>query len=183
MTWKNIPISNAKVTKVWVTQQKKGIANHWAVILEINNGIYYVNTQKEKGESLYLNYFYSLRAAVEASRRNEFRTTEVRLFFYGSCYKYWDMVYKKINSMKNENHFIIFQDCQNYARDIVSNITGKTVGFFPIENGPVYNNTIFTFDEVDDSINELSATGRLLLIILGVLGFFVIKGISSIFLG
>ena len=50
MVFRNIPEpKNAKITYTWVTIRKMFpfFVNHWAVILEIDNGKYYINTQKE----------------------------------------------------------------------------------------------------------------------------------------
>ena len=47
MVFRNIPEpKNAKIAYIWATIRKMFpcLVNHWAVILEIDNGKYYVNT-------------------------------------------------------------------------------------------------------------------------------------------
>ena len=46
MVFRNIPEPrNARITYVYIAIRKIAVVNHWAVILEIDNGKYYVNTQ------------------------------------------------------------------------------------------------------------------------------------------
>ena len=45
-----------------------------------------------------------------------------------------------------------FNDCQNYAREIVKILTGMTVGWWPIENGPEFGKR--TVDDLDEIANK-----------------------------
>ena len=81
--------------------------------------------------------------------------------------------------------FFFFNDCQNYCRRIVKLLTGKTVGWWPIENGPVYNNKFPTNDQFANQINNNidNPVGKVLV---GTLlftnpAFWLSKGIFSLF--
>ena len=55
MVFRNIPNpKNARITYVWVALRKHAVYNHWAMILEIDDGKYYVNTQKNSGKNIYI---------------------------------------------------------------------------------------------------------------------------------
>ena len=60
----------------------------------------------------------------------------VRLSCYGSCcrnYINW------VESFYGKHTYILgFYDCQNFAREVVKDLTGKTVGIWPIEDGPTF---------------------------------------------
>lgn len=196
MTFRNIPEpKNARITYVWIAIRKTGVINHWAVILEIDNGKYYVNTQKESkinsynGYNIYLDYFYSLKSASEATFKNGNYKSAIFLSKYGKDlkdYDYisWEELYKKLPM--SEQYTLFFEDCQNYCRKIVNIVTKgkKTVGWWPIEDGPVYNNTFPTNDQMANEINKIdNVAGR---VVVGTLVFanpayWLAKGIFSIF--
>lgn len=45
-----------------------------------------------------------------------------------------------------------FNDCHNYAIEIVKILIGKTVGWWPIENGPEFGKRII--DDLDQIANQ-----------------------------
>ena len=108
------------------------LPNHWSVILELDNGKY-VCTQLDTTGKIDLRVRNSLR---EASMETWGRDFLVRLSKYGSCkYNY----NKFLDSLKGGHWYIILvNDCQNFARNVIRELTGKYVGVFPIEDGPTF---------------------------------------------
>ena len=110
------------------------LPNHWSVILELSNDKY-VCVQLDTTGKIDLRVRNTLR---QASLLTWGRGCLVRLSRYGSCrYNYNQF----LDSLKG-GHWYIFlvNDCQNFAREVVKELTGKYVGVFPIEDGPEFGN-------------------------------------------
>lgn len=119
---------------VWIALKKIAFANHWAVIYELSNGKYgIVQFDTTGGIGLSDNY----NTLEEASMKTWGGLGKrVRLSCYGSCcrnYINWvESFYGK------HTYFLGFHDCQNFAREVVEDLTDKTVGVWPIEDGPTF---------------------------------------------
>lgn len=133
-------VDNVKIEYVWI-----GIktllpwylsgANHWSVILKLNNGKY-ACIQKHDSAKIGCEIDSSLETSA---RRTWGRESKVRLSCYGPCKsskQAWRDFRDKLPS--NERYIAIEYDCQNFAREIVEKLTGKTVGIWPIEDGPTF---------------------------------------------
>jgi hypothetical protein len=112
MVFRNIPNpKNARITYVWVALRKHAVYNHCAVILEIDDGKYYVNTQKNSGKNnIHLDYFYTKKSAAEATIKFNGINNAVRLCAYGSADLSWENFYRTLN--RNEPYLFGVMDCQ-----------------------------------------------------------------------
>ena len=108
-------------------------ANHWSVIAKLSNG-QYVCMQKDDDGAHFYTMHNSKKEAVLKTWGNS--SAKVRLSCYGSS----DVSWKEFrNGLDNKSYyFIIFKDCQDFARGIVDQLTGKTVGVWPIEDGETF---------------------------------------------
>ena len=108
------------------------LPNHWSVILELSNDKY-VCVQLDTTGKIDLRVRNSLR---QASLLTWGWGCLVRLSKYGSCnYNY----NRFLDSLKGDHWYIfLVNDCQNFARKVVEELTGKYVGVFPIEDGPQF---------------------------------------------
>ena len=122
------------IIKVWIALKKIAFANHWAVIYKLSNdkyGIIQFDTTGGIGLSDTNNTLEeaSLKTWGGLGKR-------VRLSCYGDCcrnYINW------VESFYGKHTYILgFHDCQNFAREVVEDLTGKTVGVWPIEDGPSF---------------------------------------------
>ncbi|KAN0045024.1 hypothetical protein ACTA71_006551 [Dictyostelium dimigraforme] len=125
---------NVKIVYAWIClrtmkQWWKAGANHWSVILQLDNG-QYACTQKVDTGAVFTDVADSLRGAVflTCGDSNTFRLSQ-----YGTCNESWKRFYDRVPIY--DDYILFFNDCQNYARDIIKYLTGKTVGCYPIENG------------------------------------------------
>ena len=185
MVFRNIPEPrNARITYVYIAIRKIAVVNHWAVILEIDNGKYYVNTQKnveKNNKNILLDYFYSLKSAAEDTLKLSYDSA-IFLSRYGSCNYNWEKFYNELNP--KDSYVFFFDDCQNYCRRIVKLLTGKTVGLWPIEDGPVYNNNFPTNDQIAKQIRSIdNPVGQALAgtLVFANPCFWLAKGIFSLF--
>jgi len=139
----NTHFDNVNITYVYVGLRKIGGsnffsnvftlgANHWSVILELSNGKY-ACVQLDTTGKIDLRLRNSLRGA---SLLTWGRSDRVRLSRYGYCkYNY----NKFVESLYGYHWYILgVNDCQNFARRVVDELTGKWVGVYPIEDGPEY---------------------------------------------
>ena len=59
-------------------------------------------------------------------------------------------------------YILLFNDCQNYAIEIVKILTGKTVGMWPIEDGPSFGRrTVPDLDQIADEAGPAAAIAAL----------------------
>ena len=190
MVFRNIPEPrNARITWAWVAMRKIApfFANHWAVILEIDHGKYYVNAQKDKkdsnGDNIHLDYFYSKKSASEATFKYGYNSA-IRLSDYGKCDYSWEKFYKDLGPA--DGYYLIFADCQNFCRKIIYQVTinNKWVLPYPLEDDNVYNNKFPTNDQMANEINKIdNPVGK---VAVGTLVFanpvyWIAKGIFSLF--
>ena len=135
------------ITYVWISLKKLIAANHWAVIFKLSNGKYGITQFDTTGGIELIDNFNTLEAA---SRATQGKSNHVRLSCYGSCRIDYDQF---VNSLCGEHTYVFgFNDCQNYAREIVKILTGKTVGWWPIEDGPEFGKR--TVDNLDQIANK-----------------------------
>lgn len=136
------------ITYVWVSLRSIKVANHWAVIFKLSNGKYGITQLDTTGAVELLDNYDSLESA---SWKTWGDRKHVRLSRYGSCYESYD---RFVKSLLGPNYYFLFlHDCQNYAREIVKQLTGKVVGLFPIEDGPKFGQkNIPTLDKIADEV-------------------------------
>ncbi|KAN0045023.1 hypothetical protein ACTA71_006550 [Dictyostelium dimigraforme] len=125
---------NVKIIYAWIClraikQWWKAGANHWSVILQLDNG-QYVCTQKADTGAVFTDVVDSLRGAVFLTYGD---SNTCRLSKYGTCDESWDRFYNYV--LIYEDYTLSSKNCQNYARDIIKYLTDKTVGYYPIEDG------------------------------------------------
>ena len=122
-----------RIGKGFFSSMKYLGANHWSVIMELSNGKY-ACVQLDTTGKIDLQVYNTLRAA---SLSTWGRSSTVRLSCYGSCHYYYN---RFVDSLYGPHWYILlFNDCQNFARQVVAELTGKTVGVFPIEDGPEFS--------------------------------------------
>ena len=109
--------------------------NHWSVILELSNDKY-VCLQLDTTGKIDLRVRNTLR---KASLLTWGRSSLVRLSCYGSCNYNYNTFLDSLNKGIGHEYILLVNDCQNFARKVVDELTGKVVGFFPIEDGPTFN--------------------------------------------
>lgn len=138
---------NVYITYVWVSLKKLIAANHWAVVFKLSNGKYGITQFDTTGGIELIDDFNSLEAA---SRATWGKSDHVRLSCYGSCKKNYNNF---VSDLCCEHTYIFgFNDCQNYAREIVKILTGRTVGVWPIEDGPDFGQrTIPNLGQIADA--------------------------------
>ena len=127
------------------------------MIFRLDYGKYGITQFDTTGGIELLDNFNTLEAASKATWGS---SNHVRLCKYGSCYKNYDNF---IENLCGEHTYIpLFNDCQNYAREIVKELTGKTVDVWPIENGPEFGNrTIPDLDEIANEAGPVAAIAAL----------------------
>ena len=108
--------------------------NHWSIILELSNQKY-ICIQFDSTGKIDLKARNSLR---EASLLTWGKGNTTRLSCYGPCkYNY----NKFLDSLNGEHWYIaLVNDCQNFSRKVVKELTGKNVEVFPPINGPIFQN-------------------------------------------
>ena len=125
---------NTYIIEVWVALKKIAFANHWAVIYKLSNGKYGITQFDTTGKIGLSDKYDTLEQASLQTWGGLGK--RVRLSCYGKCYKnYIDWVESLYGT---HIYFLGLHDCQNYAREVVKELTGKTVGVWPIEDGPTY---------------------------------------------
>lgn len=67
------------------------------------------------------------------------RANLVRLSCYGSCNYNYNFFLDSLTKGRGHWYILLVNDCQNFARKVVKELTGKVVGIFPIEDGPKFN--------------------------------------------
>ena len=125
---------DAYITKVWIALRKIAFANHWAVVYKLSNdkyGIVQFDTTGKIGLSDKYNTLEDASLATWGGLGNR-----VRLSCYGSCYVNYINWIESFNGV--HTYFLGLHDCQNFAREVVTDLTGKTVGTWPIEDGPTF---------------------------------------------
>ena len=122
------------IIRVWLGLKKIAFANHWAVIYKLSNGKYGIvqfDTTGKIGLSDTSNTLEDASLKCWGGLGNR-----VRLCCYGSCnrnYINW------VERFYGPHQYILgFHDCQNFAREVVRDLTGKRVGVWPIEDGPTF---------------------------------------------
>jgi len=128
---------NVKIVYVWV-----GIrtllpwylsgANHWSVILKLDNGQYACVQKHDSGKTDCV----IKNSLKEASLRTWGIGDKVRLSEYGQCSKSWEVF--RADLPQESYYVVILIDCQDFARQLVGQLTDKLVGVWPIEDGPVF---------------------------------------------
>ncbi|EFA84031.1 hypothetical protein PPL_03104 [Heterostelium album PN500] len=132
---------DVRIVEVWIALRTlDGFwcfgANHWSVILRLSNG-QYVCSQKETQGFVWTTVWNSMRSAALSTWTNESNpTNRVRT----SCYGYCDFSWHKFHDWVplGDSYYLGLDDCQNFAREIVNMITDKSVGMFPLEDGPTF---------------------------------------------
>ena len=109
--------------------------NHWSVILELSNDKY-VCLQLDTTGKIDLRVRNTLR---KASLLTWGRARLVRLSCYGACNYNYNFFLDSLTKGKGHWYILLVNDCQNFARRLVGELTGKVVGLFPIEDGPKFN--------------------------------------------
>ena len=132
------------IVEVWIALKKIAFANHWAVIYKLSNGKYGI-TQFDTSGKIGLSDNHN--TLEEASRKTWGGLgNRVRLSCYGSCYvNYIDWVERFYG---RHTYILFLNDCQNFARKVVEDLTGKTVGVWPIEDGPKFGRK--NIDDLED---------------------------------
>lgn len=131
---------NLTIKEVWIGLRQlvpwyaSGV-NHWSVIMKLDNGRY-VCLQKHDSGKIGCETAGSLRSASLMTWGGE-EYNKVRLSCYGTCNEAWS-TFKKYYLPQYDEYTLIFDDCQTFARHKVEYLTGKTVGIWPIEDGPTY---------------------------------------------
>ena len=144
---------NAYITYVWISLRKIYGPNHWAVIYELDNGKYGI-IQFDTSGGIELNDCNN--SLEEASMRTWGSGGKVRLSCYGSCYRNYNNWIE--NLYGRHTYCLFFHDCQNFAREIVNDLTGKSVGAFPIEDGPEFGDKSFDLSEINRQGGPVAAT-------------------------
>jgi hypothetical protein len=128
---------NVRIIYVWIGLRTLSAwllgANHWSVILKLSNG-QYACIQKNTNDDISCEVGSSLETSAKRTWGGE--GYKVRLSCYGSCDKSWTEF--RNNLWVRDSYIYILWDCQNFARKIVDDLTGKTAGLWPIENGPKF---------------------------------------------
>jgi len=133
----------ANLGRVWVSLRRIypifGSANHWAVIIEVfGHGFICVQFYTSIG----ISYHQTMRGAALASWGSYI--CDVRTSYYGYAYAGLTVgiltEYMAILERGRFNEYsLFFNNCQHFARAVVDYLTGKWVGWFPIENGPDFS--------------------------------------------
>ncbi|EGG24588.1 hypothetical protein DFA_02831 [Cavenderia fasciculata] len=126
------------ITNVWVgLRALEGwwSWNHWSIILSLSNG-QYACIQKNTDDTVACKIENSMEAACKQTWGKVGK--KVRTSDYGSpcCPRSWDSYFKDLPG--NDDYTFIVNDCQNFARQQVEDLTDKVVGVFPIEDGPTF---------------------------------------------
>ena len=142
------------IIKVWIALKKIAFANHWAVVFELSNGkfgIVQFDTSGKIGLSDTSNTLEDASLKTWGGLGNR-----VRLSYRGTCYRnYINWVERFYGS---HQYVLGFNDCQNFAREVVEDLTGEWVGAWPIEDGPVYGSrNVPDLDEVANRSNGFIA--------------------------
>ena len=143
------------ITKVWISLKKIAFANHWAVVFKLSNGKYGIVQFDTSGKIGLSDTYNSLE---EASLKTWGGLgNRVRLSCYGSCYRnYIDWV----ESFYGKHTYVLgSHDCQNFAREVVEDLTDKTVGVWPIEDGPTFGQrNVPDLDQIAKDSGSFAAT-------------------------
>ena len=124
------------IIKVWISLRKiVGAlgANHWGVVFKLSNGKYGITQFDTTGKIELLDNYNSLE---DASLRTWGKGGRARLSCYGDCNRNYINWIKSFYGM--HTYVLGFHDCQNFAREVVEDLTGKIVGVWPIEDGPTF---------------------------------------------
>ena len=125
------------IIKVWISLRKIGLggfgANHWGVVFKLSNGKYGITQFDTTGKIELLDNYNSLE---DASLRTWGKGGRARLSCYGDCNRNYINWIKSFYGM--HTYVLGFHDCQNFAREVVEDLTGKIVGVWPIEDGPTF---------------------------------------------
>lgn len=138
------------IIEVWISLRKiVGAlgANHWSVVFKLSNGKYGITQFDTTGKIELLDNYDNLE---DASMRTWGKGGRARLSCYGECKRnYIDW----IESFYGRHTYVLgFHDCQNFAREVVEDLTGKVVGVWPIENGPTFGKrNIDDLEEIADN--------------------------------
>ena len=139
------------ITRVWISLRKIGIvvdlgANHWGVVFKLSNGKYGITQFDTTAKIELLDNYNSLEAA---SLQTWGKGGRVRLSCYGGCHKNY---INWIKSFYGRHTYVLgFHDCQNFAREIVEDLTGNWVGVWPKEDGPEFGRrNIDSLEEIAD---------------------------------
>ena len=123
-------------------------ANHWAVVYKLSNGKYGITQFDTTGKIGLSDNHDTLE---EASRETWGGCGQrVRLSCRGSCRRNY---IKWIKSFYGKHTYVLgFNDCQNFARKVVVDLTGEGVGVWPIEDGPTFGRR--NVDDLDQIANQ-----------------------------
>ena len=127
------------IIHVWLTLRRLFGVNHWGVAFELSNDKYGIVQFEKRGVGLSTGY----KTLEDACLATWGKSKLVRTSNYGTCYiKYncfVDYFYRqRMEDQTKYQYFLGFNDCQNFAREIVYELTQKRVGTFPIEDGPEF---------------------------------------------
>jgi|LauGreDrversion4_2_1035121.scaffolds.fasta_scaffold856924_2 hypothetical protein len=114
-----------------------GSPNHWGVAVETNSG--WVSIQFSLSNGVGVSYHHSYTDAALSNWASD--RCDVRSSDYGSAYSnltLGDLLdhIEKLKQGRYSLYCLVFNDCQNFARSVVEYLTGKFVGWYPIEDGP-----------------------------------------------
>ena len=142
------------IIKVWIALKKIAFANHWAVVFELSNGKFGIVQFDTSGK---IGLSDTSNTLEDASLKTwGLLGKRVRLSYRGTCYRnYINWVERFYGS---HQYVLGFNDCQNFAREVVEDLTGEWVGAWPIEDGPVYGSrNVPDLDEVANRSNGFIA--------------------------
>ena len=139
---------NVDIIYVWIALKKLFGANHWAVVYKLSNGKYGITQFDTTGKIGLSDNHDTLE---EASRETWGGCGQrVRLSCRGSCRRNY---IKWIESFYGKHTYVLgFNDCQNFARKVVVDLTGEGVGVWPIEDGPTFGRR--NVDDLDQIANQ-----------------------------
>jgi hypothetical protein len=113
-------------------------ANHWSVLVALSNG-QWVCIQFHTTGCMTADVFDCKRDAVlHTCPRTKHR---VRISKYGPTNRtvYWSDIVTWIESKQGGSYMLGVRDCQNFCRKMISWLTGKWVGVWPIESTKVFS--------------------------------------------
>lgn len=108
-------------------------ANHWGALLELSNGQWAIS-QKNSNSHIYLDVCDSKRAAA---MRMWGDASAVRFCDYGRATKdrnNWHRERRALLAPRYDEYILGPKDCQNWARKVVHELAGETVGWWPFES-------------------------------------------------
>ena len=125
---------NVDIIYVWIALRKIVGVNHWAVIYKLSNDKYGITQFDTTGKIGLSDDNNTLEQAAQKTWGN--LGQRVRLSCYGSCKRNYIKWLEQFNG--KHTYILGLNDCQNFARKIVEDLTGNWVGVWPIEDGPSF---------------------------------------------